>query len=153
QRAEALGMAVIACDPFLPADHPAWKGARDVTLDRLLAEADVVSLHTPLTPDTRHMIDAAALGRMKKDAVLVNAARGGIVDEEALCAALREERIAGAALDVFEEEPLGAETGARFQGLKNLVLTPHIAGVTRESNVRVSHKTAQTVLEHLRAKA
>ncbi|WEX09812.1 hydroxyacid dehydrogenase [Chelativorans sp. AA-79] len=152
RRAEALGMAVIAYDPFLPDDHAAWKGARKVTLERLLADADVVSLHTPLTPDTRHMIDAAAIGRMKKDAVLINAARGGIVDEDALCAALREGRLAGAALDVFEEEPLGAEKGARFQGLKNLVLTPHIAGVTRESNVRVSYKIAQTVLQHLRDK-
>lgn len=153
RRAEALGMAVIAYDPFLPEDHAAWKGARNVTLDRLLADADVVSLHTPLTPDTRHMIDTAAIGRMRKDAVLINAARGGIVDEEALCAALREKRIAGAALDVFEEEPLSAEKGAGFRGLKNLVLTPHIAGVTRESNVRVSHKIAQTVLQHLKAKA
>lgn len=153
RRADALGMAVIAYDPFLPADHAAWKETRSVSLDTLLAEAHVVSLHTPLTPDTRHMIDAAAITRMRKDAVLINAARGGIVDEEALCTALREGRFAGAALDVFEEEPLGARKGRMFQGLRNLVLTPHIAGVTDESNIRVSHKIAETVLQHLKAKA
>ncbi|WP_159588007.1 hydroxyacid dehydrogenase [Chelativorans xinjiangense] len=151
-RARMIGMDVVAYDPFLTADHAAWKEARNLPLNALFKDADVVSLHTPLTPATRHMIDAAALACMKKDAVLINAARGGVVDEEALCAALREGRLAGAALDVFEEEPLGAGKSEMFRGLKNLVLTPHIAGVTAESNVRVSHKTAQTVLKHLKAK-
>ncbi|WP_274423690.1 hydroxyacid dehydrogenase [Chelativorans sp. YIM 93263] len=153
RRADALGMSVIAYDPFLPADNPAWEAARNVSLEDLLAEADAVSLHTPLTPDTRHIIDAAAFARMKKEAVLINAARGGIVDEEALCAAMREGQIAGAALDVFEEEPLSAGSGEKFRGLKNMVLTPHIAGVTHESNVRVSRKTAESVLQHLGGKA
>lgn len=149
RRAAALGMEVAAFDPLLDDDDPAWKTARRLGFETLLAEADVVSLHTPLTPSTRHMIDAAAIARMKPGAVLINAARGGVVDEAALCAALREGRIAGAALDVFEEEPLGAARGALFGGLPNLILTPHIAGVTEESNVRVSHKTADAVLRHL----
>lgn len=149
RRAAALGMEVVAHDPFLPADDAAWKAARSLPIEALLEEADVVSLHTPLTPSTRHLIDARAIARMKRDAVLINAARGGVVDETALCAALREGRLAGATLDVFEEEPLRAERGEMFKGLENLVLTPHIAGVTEESNIRVSHKIAEVVLEHL----
>jgi (S)-sulfolactate dehydrogenase len=146
-----LGMTVAACDPLLPAEHPAWSGAARQTLDELLAASDVVSLHVPLTNETRNMIDAAALGRMKREAILVNAARGGIVDEAALADALKAGRLGGAALDVFEREPVDAASGARFAGVPNLILTPHIAGVTDESNVRVSSVTAQSVLRHLLA--
>jgi (S)-sulfolactate dehydrogenase len=146
-----LGMTVAAYDPLLPAEHPAWKSAVRQTLDELLASSDVVSLHVPLTNETRNMIDASALGRMKRDAILVNAARGGILDEVALADALKAGRLGGAALDVFEREPVDAAGGARFAGVPNLVLTPHIAGVTDESNVRVSSVTAQSVLRHLLA--
>ena len=148
-RAVALGMSVAAHDPYVPADSSHWTGVERLDLADLLASSDVVSLHVPLTPETRGLIDGAALARMKRDAVLINAARGGIVDEPALAAALREGRLAGAALDVFEQEPLGAEQGARFAGLANVILTPHIAGVTVESNVRVSRLTAENVLRHL----
>ncbi|HET9148231.1 MAG TPA: hydroxyacid dehydrogenase [Acetobacteraceae bacterium] len=148
-RLRALGMRIAASDPGLPADHPAWAGAERMALDDLLAGADLVSLHVPLTPDTRHLIDAAALARMKPDAVLVNAARGGVVDEAALIGALRSGRLGGAALDVFEHEPLGAAAGAAFQGVPNLLLTPHIAGVTEESNARVSSLIARLILQGL----
>ncbi|WP_048645665.1 hydroxyacid dehydrogenase [Nitratireductor soli] len=151
-RAQALGMSVIAYDPFLPADHPAWQAVGRRSLEALVGEADVVSLHTPLTAETRHMVDAALLAAMKPGGILINAARGGVVDEVALCDALRAGRLAGAALDVFEEEPLSATVGRKFEGIRNLVLTPHIAGVTAESNVRVSRVTAETVLKHLRGK-
>lgn len=153
RRALALGMTVWAHDPFVAEDDADWRMARRLPLDALLADADVVSLHTPLTPSTRRMIGADALGLMKPGAVLINAARGGIVDEAALCAALREKRIAGAALDVFETEPLDAGTGSMFDGIENLILTPHIAGVTSESNVRVSDRIADLVLDHLKARA
>lgn len=149
RRAAALGMSVVAFDPFVPRSDAAWKLARRVEWEELLAQADVLSLHVPLTPETRHLIDAAALAAMKPGAIVINAARGGIVDEAALADALASGRLSGAALDVFESEPLSAESGARFAGLPNLILTPHIAGVTEESNVRVSRATAQAVLRHL----
>ena len=149
RRAAALGMAVVACDPYLPAGDPAWGTTQNLQLEPLLQRADAVSLHVPLTDQTRHIIDARALAAMKPGAVLINAARGGIVDEAALAAALQEGGLAGAALDVFENEPLSAWQGARFEGLANVLLTPHIAGVTEESNVRVSRLTADNVLAHL----
>ena len=147
--AKGLGMAVCAADPFLSADSPAWAGVAREELSGVLAAADVVSLHVPLTDDTRHMIDASALAAMKPEAVLINAARGGVVDETALVAAMQAGSIAGAALDVFETEPLTREAAAKFKGLPNLILTPHIAGVTEESNVRVSTMIADLVLERL----
>ena len=148
-RAQAFGMQVVAYDPMLMADHPAWQMARNVSLDGLLTLSDVVSLHVPLTDATRNMIGAAQFAAMKPDAILINAARGGVVDEVALAVALRAKRLGGAALDVFAEEPLSAAEGKRFEGIGNLILTPHVAGVTVESNVRVSDLIADTVIAHL----
>jgi len=144
-RAHALGMRIAAYDPFLSADDPVWKGAERLALEALLERADVVSLHVPFTPQTRHLIDAKALARMRATAVLINTARGGVVDETALAAALKDRRLGGAALDVFETEPLTAEAGQMFAEIPNLVLTPHIAGVTNEANVRVSYLTVENV--------
>jgi (S)-sulfolactate dehydrogenase len=152
-RAAALGMEVIAFDPFLPADSPSWAGARPVSFDDLLAAADVVSLHVPLDASTRHMIDTRVFTRLRKGAILINAARGGVIDEAALAGALRSGHLGGAAIDVFEEEPLSASSGSRFDGIRNIILTPHIAGVTAESNVRVSDAIADKVLSHLEGKA
>jgi (S)-sulfolactate dehydrogenase len=148
-RANAMGMSIVAYDPLLEVSHPAWQLARNVSLDGVLDLADVVSLHVPLTDRTRNMIGASQLAAMRPGAVLINAARGGVVDEAALAEALRGGRLGGAALDVFESEPLTAEAGAKFTGIANLLLTPHIAGVTDESNVRVSELIADTVLAHL----
>ncbi len=144
-RAKAMGMSIIASDPFVKADDPAWSriGARSVDLETLLKGADAVSLHVPLTAETRNLIDAKRLAALKSDAVIVNAARGGVIDEAALAAALKAGTIAGAALDVFDVEPLKA--GSPLAGCPNLILTPHIAGVTVESNVRVSSVTAANV--------
>lgn len=149
QLAKALGMQVVAYDPMLDAGSPVWTatGARCASLDQLVAEADVVSLHVPLTDATRGLMNAERIGRMKPGAVLINTARGGIVDEAALAQALRDGRLAGAALDVFENEPLPA--GSVLAGVPNLILTPHIGGVTKESNERVSAMIAERVAEHL----
>ena len=123
-----IGRATAALAEGLGA-HTIFAGRRD-DLGALLESADVVSLHVPLTPETRHLIDAAALARMRPLAVLVNTARGQIVDEHALTAVLRDGRIAGAALDVFENEPHVNEELLAFE---NVVLTPHIASATRET--------------------
>jgi len=141
----ALGMRVIGSDPQVPASSPAWRaeGAERRELDALLGEADVVTLHVPLVDATRHLIDAARLARMKPGAILINTERGGVVDEAAVAAALASGRLGGAALDVFEQEPLAA--GSPLAGCPNLLLTPHIAGVTAESNVRVSTLIAEKV--------
>ena len=149
RKAAALGMRVVGHDPQLRDTDAAWRecGARPMPFDALLAESDVVSLHLPLTPETRGLMDAARLARMKRDAVLVNTARGGIVDEAALAAMLREGRLGGAALDVFGAEPLAA--GSPLAAAPRLILTPHIAGVTLESNERVSAFVADRVAEAL----
>ncbi|SFE17988.1 hydroxyacid dehydrogenase [Methylobacterium sp. 13MFTsu3.1M2] len=153
RRAAALGMTVAAHDPFVAADDPTWNPAtgpvQSQALDALIAQSDVLSLHVPLTDQTRGLIDAAALGRMPKGAILINAARGGVVDEAAVAQALRSGHLGGAALDVFDREPLDAAAGAVFADVPNLILTPHIAGVTQESNVRVSAVTAAAVRRHL----
>ena len=146
-----LGMRVVAHDPALAAGAKAWQeaDARCDSLDDLLRVSDAVTLHVPLTPATRHLIDGQRLALMKPDAVLVNTARGGVVDEDALAASLRSGALGGAALDVFEREPLPA--GSALANCPNLVLTPHVAGVTRESNVRVSAMIAERVAAFLAA--
>jgi (S)-sulfolactate dehydrogenase len=149
-KAAALGMTVAAFDPYVPESDAAWKGVeRHETLASLLVTSDVISLHTPLTAQTRNLIDGPALDLLKPGAVLINAARGGIVDETALVAALESGRLGGAALDVFATEPLNDAAGRIFRQARNLILTPHIAGVTEESNVRVSSVIAAAVLAAL----
>ncbi|MCC7113576.1 MAG: hydroxyacid dehydrogenase [Burkholderiales bacterium] len=148
----AIGMRTIGCDAQIPADAAVWRdeGVAPRTCDALLAEADVVSLHVPLLPSTRNLIDARALAAMKPGTVLINTARGGVVDEAAVAAALRSGHLGGAALDVFDAEPLPA--GSPLAGAPNLILTPHVAGVTAESNVRVSTMIAERVLAALARK-
>jgi (S)-sulfolactate dehydrogenase len=148
-RVAALGMEVIAHDPFLADDDPAWGSVRSVDMETLLPSADVISLHVPLTDETHNLIDAGALSRMRPTAVLINTSRGGIVDENALAEALLEGRLGGAALDVFAAEPLGPEPAAVFAGIPNLLLTPHVAGNTRESVDRVARMIVEQVLEEL----
>jgi (S)-sulfolactate dehydrogenase len=149
KRATALGMQVIATDPLLPPDHAAWRNAQNVTLHELLMQSDVISLHVPLTDSTRNMLNADSFALCKKGAIVINAARGGVLDEAALVAALKAGKLGGAALDVFAKEPLDQAGGSLFAGVPNLILTPHIAGVTAESNVRVSEVTADAVLRAL----
>jgi len=144
--AQGLGLSIQAHDPMMPATHRAYaeQHAACVDLDTLLATSDVVSLHVPLVDSTRNLINAERLARMQAHAVLINTARGGIVDEQALAQALRAHRLGGAALDVFEHEPL--QLAPHFAGCPNLILTPHIAGVSTESNARVSSVIAEGVL-------
>lgn len=145
RKARALEMRVFAADPYLPGSHENWNVAEKLPLDELLATSDVVTVHCPLNAETRGMIGAAQMRRMKKGAVLVNSARGGIVDEAACAEALRSGHLGGAALDVFDYEPIKPETGRLFAGIPNVILTPHISGVTLESNHRVSFMTVESV--------
>ena len=150
--ARAMGMTVIAFDPALPPDDPAYSqtGVAAATLDELLPQADVVSLHVPLLPSTRGLFDAARLAAMKPGAILVNAARGGIVDEAALAAALQSGHLGGAALDTFAVEPLAADNAFASLGEHpNLILTPHVAGPSLESSARVSTVIATQVMQAL----
>jgi (S)-sulfolactate dehydrogenase len=149
RRAAALGMDVMAYDPYLSVDDPAWQGIKKVDFQELMRTAHAVSLHVPLTPDTRHLINEKAIAAMRKGALLVNAARGGVVDDKAVIRALKSGQLGGAALDVHEVEPLTAEWAAGMRGVKNLILTPHIAGVTAESNIRVSALTAENIRQAL----
>lgn len=149
RRAAAFDMDLIAYDPFIADDAPVWQehGVRPAGFEALIRAADVISLHVPLTDATRNLIGAEALAVMKPGAIVINAARGGVVDEVALVQALAGGRIGGAMLDVFDREPLGADNP--FPDMPNLILTPHIAGVTEESNVRVSTLTAQNIRKAL----
>lgn len=151
--ARAAGMRAIAHDPALGDDDPIWAETQTEpwALDDLLHRADVVSLHLPLTAATRGLVDARRVGLLRSDAVLVNTARGGIVDETAVAAALASGRLRGAALDVFGSEPLPA--GSPLEGCPHLLLTPHIAGRTMESERRVSDMVADAVASSLAAGA
>ena len=146
--AHGLGMKVIAYDPALPEGHAAWNGvAHRADLATLITIADVISLHVPLVDATRNMFNAERISAMKTGAILINTARGGIIDDAALAAALKSGHMGGAAIDVFATEPLPASDV--FAGCPNLILTPHIAGVSFEANVRVSSMIADAVIKAL----
>ena len=147
QLARAFGMQVIAHDPFLPPERAAELHVRLLPLDQLLRAADVVTLHMALTDQTHHLIDAARLKLMKPTAVLINTARGELVDEVALAEAVKEKRIGGAAIDVFATEPLPADSPLR--GLDRVILTPHLAASTAEAQERVAQEICVAVREAL----
>jgi D-3-phosphoglycerate dehydrogenase len=151
RRALAFDMKVHACDPYIDQDLIRRAGCLPVADYReTLPEMDAVSVNCPLSPETRHMFSRAEFGAMKPSAVIVNCARGGIVDEAALYEALSAGKLRGAGLDVFEREPSPAENPL-FR-LKNVIVSPHIAGVTVESTIRMSTQTAQNVLDGLDGK-
>jgi glyoxylate reductase len=145
RRARAFGME-IAYTQRQPADEALVAelgGARRLELDELLAESDVVSIHVPLSEQTRHLIDAQRLAQMRPGAYLVNTARGPVVDEAALAAALKSGEIAGAALDVFENEP---EVHPDLLGLDNVVLLPHLGSATIETRTAMAELAARNAL-------
>lgn len=131
RKAKALGLITVVHDPYASAEALAAAGARAMELDELLAISDHVSLHTPLTPQTRHLIGERELALMKPSATLINVARGGVVDQAALTAALSSGRLAGAGLDVFEQEPPAKDEP--LLSLHNVILTPHAAHHSKES--------------------
>jgi D-3-phosphoglycerate dehydrogenase len=148
KHAKGFDMEVIACDPYIDAERALRFDATLVDLETLLRRSDFVSLHVPLTEETAHMIGQAQLELMKPSAILINTARGPVVDGQALYEALNIGTIAGAGLDVFEEEPLPADHPLRK--LDNVVLTPHVAGQSEEAMAGVSIRAAENVLRVLR---
>lgn len=147
QRACALGMRVIAYDPLLPPEAFGGSPVTPCDLDTVLQTSDAISLHLPLTAETHNLIDAAALARMKPTAYLINTARGGLVDEEALYEALAARRLAGAAFDVFSKEPPEA---SGLVALDNFIAAPHIGSATRQTAARMSLMAAENALAVLR---
>ena len=134
RRAAAFSMEILGYDPYVDAIAMATLGVRKVELADLLRRSDFITLHMPATEETTGMIDAAAIELMRPSAFLINTARGPLIDEPALLAALKSGRIAGAGLDVFVEEPV---ENSPFFGLDNTIVSPHIAGITAESMARV----------------
>ena len=143
KRALGFDMDVLVFDPYVPADQAGLPGVRLTSLEEVISSADFLSLHAALTNETRNMIGEAQLRNMKPSAFLVNTARGGLVDEAALYQALSQKWIAGAALDVFVEEP---PVGSPLLGLENLVVTPHIGAHTQEAIERMGVMAAQNVV-------
>ena len=146
QRALGLGMKVVSFDPFLTLERAAKMGIKKVELAGLLEQSDFVTLHIPKTAQTENIINADAIGRMKKGAYLINCARGGLVDELALAAALTSGHLAGAALDVFDQEP--ARDNILFS-LDNVVCTPHLGAATLEAQEKVAVQIAEQMSDYL----
>ncbi|HET7433477.1 MAG TPA: phosphoglycerate dehydrogenase [Thermoanaerobaculia bacterium] len=147
-RARAFGMRVIAYDPYISETVFEKVGATKVTLDQLLAQADVITVHTPMTDETRSMLGAAEIAKMKEGVIVLNIARGGIYEEQALADALNSGHIAGAAVDVYVSEPPGPQHP--LLNAKNIILSPHIGANTIEAQDRVAVQTAEMVIEALR---
>jgi len=149
-RATAFGMSVLGYDPLIPSEEIARRGAQPVNLDELYARSDYISLHLPLTDETRSMVDDQAFARMKRGVRILCAARGGIIDETALLAALESGQVAGAALDVFASEPPGATELVKHP---KVIATPHVGAQTAEAQSRAAEDIANEVLAALEGKS
>ena len=149
-RARAFEMALLVHDPYIPASHVTALGGRWLGLDELMSAADFVTLHCPHNRETHHLVGERQLALMKRTAYLVNLARGGVVDEEALYKCLSEKRIAGAAIDVMETEP--PRKDHPLIGLENVVFSPHIGGSTSEATSRGERGAAEEVVRVLEGK-
>lgn len=147
KRALSFGMKIIAYDPFLSAEVAEKLGVESAELKKVLQEAHYITVHTPLTDETRHIISDSEFGLMKKGVRIINCARGGIIDELALVRAIKDGKVAGAAMDVFENEPLAAES--ELLKLDNVITTPHLGASTEEAQVNVAIEVAQIVRDAL----
>ncbi|HAH86605.1 MAG TPA: phosphoglycerate dehydrogenase, partial [Armatimonadetes bacterium] len=150
RRAKAFKMDILGCDPFISAEYAAKLGIQLVTLEELLAKSDYITLHVPATKETRGSIGEKQIAMMKPTARLINVARGGIVDEAALCRAVEEGLIAGIAFDVFEQEPPSVDNP--LLKLDNAITTPHLGASTKEAQVNVAVDIAEQIVEVLSGK-
>jgi D-3-phosphoglycerate dehydrogenase len=149
RRAASFGMRVLAYDPFLRPERARDLGVESVTLDEIYRQSDFISLHVPMTDETRNMINAQALAKMKKGVRIINCARGGLIDETAALAALKSGQAAGFALDVFEKEP---PAKSEFLDHPNVLKTPHLGASTEEAQIKVSIDIAKTMVDYLKGK-
>ncbi len=146
-RCKAFGMDIVAYDPYLPKEHAAKLGGKMVdTVEEVYAEADIITIHTPLTPETKHMIGKKEFELMQNTAFIINCARGGIIDEDALYVALKDGQIAAAALDSYEKEPLD---NSKLIELDNCFFTPHVGASTKEAQIKAGTIVAEQVLKVL----
>jgi len=150
KRALSFGVRVLAYDPFLSREIAESIGIKVVELQELFQQSDYITVHTPLTDETKHMISTPQFAMMKKGARIINCARGGIIDEQALVTAIKEGRVAGAALDVFEKEPVAADS--ELLKLSNVIVTPHLGASTEEAQVNVAIEVAEIVRDALLGK-
>jgi D-3-phosphoglycerate dehydrogenase len=148
ERARSFGMDIVAYDPYFTREAAREIGIDMVPLDELLSRSDFITLHTPLTDDTRRIIDRAAIEKMKPGVRIINCARGGLVDEQALAEAIVSGKVAGAALDVFEKEPVQPDNP--LLGLEQVIATPHLGASTQEAQLGVATMIAEQVLDYLR---
>jgi len=147
QRLQAFGTSIVAYDPYASAARAAQLGIELVSLDEVLSRADIITIHLPRTPETKGLIDATALAKTKKGVVIVNAARGGLLDENALAKAVADGQVGGAGIDVFESEPT---TESELFNLPNVVVTPHLGASTAEAQDRAGTDVAHSVLQAMR---
>ncbi len=150
KRAQAFGMTTISYDPYLPHEHARCMNIDLTDYDTVLQTSDFISIHALLTDETRGMVNDEAFAKMKPTAYIINCARGGIIDENALYTALKEGKIAGAALDVFEHEP---PVDSPLLGLENIAFSPHMGAATKEAQLKAGMITAEQVLKVLNGEA
>ncbi|MEK7735476.1 MAG: phosphoglycerate dehydrogenase [Nitrospirota bacterium] len=147
KKAQGLEMVVVAYDPFLSDDRAKALGIEKVSLDELFSRSDFITIHTPLTPETRNLINSETIGKMKNGVRIINCARGGIINEKDMYEALKSGRVAGAALDVFEKEPV--EPDNPLLSLENVICTPHLGAATEEAQENVAIAVAEQIADYL----
>ncbi len=148
ERGKGIGMNVVAFDPMLTPEVAAELGVKACTLDELLKESDAITLHVPLVEGTKNLLSDAQFDIAKPGLLLVDAARGGVVDEEALCRALDAGKVRGAAMDVFAVEPL--QEGSPLRGRDNVILTPHLGASTKDAQLMVATDAAAQMIAYLK---
>ncbi|URM33509.1 C-terminal binding protein [Cytobacillus firmus] len=148
EKVKPLGFKLAAYDPFVSAEDMASAGVQKMELDEIISEADYLSVHVPLIKDTFHLLNADRFSQMKKNAVIINTARGPIIDEKALIEALENGKIAGAALDVAEEEPISIDSPLLH--MDNVIITPHSAWYSEEAMVELRQKAAKNIVQVLK---
>ena len=147
RRAQSFGMEIIAYDPYISKVHAREIGVKLVAFPELIKQADYITIHVPLTPETTHLINKEAISQMKEGVKIINCARGGIIDEAALAEAVKSGKVGGAALDVFEKEP---PFDSPVLGLENIIVTPHLGASTEEAQINVARDIALQVLDFLK---